>query len=158
MAGLWCVVLLIAAATLPVYSGGYVSPTGARSTSATLVDVNGAWALAVVALPLLPVVIVAAVLWRRRHAHRPGAGPVAWTTVCVLWLFAVVTGFSVGPFVLPAVGLLALACAAANRTALPDSVPPVTVVSSSRARSSRRPRGRLRRTACSKRQRPPTTL
>jgi hypothetical protein len=83
--------------------------------------------LAVVALPLIPVLTVAAALWRRRRAHRPGAGPVAWAAVCVLWAFAFVTGFSIGLFVLPVVGLLAIACAAAYWTPSPSGSSVVTL-------------------------------
>lgn len=114
LAAAWCIALLVGAATLPAYSGEYVSAEGVRSTSATLVEENGAWVLAVVALPLIPVLLVAAALWRRRQSDQPGAGPVAWTAVGVLGAFAFITGFSIGLFVLPVVGLLALACATAS--------------------------------------------
>ena len=116
LAGAWCAVLLVGALTVPVYTGELTSLSGTRTTTATLVGENGPWALAVVALPLIPVLTVAALLWQRRRVGRFGAGPVAWTLVGVLWAFAVVTGFSIGLFVLPIPGLLAIACAAASTT------------------------------------------
>jgi hypothetical protein len=117
LAGLWCVVLLIGAMTLPVYSGESVSsgsPTGFESWRATLVEVNGTGALAVVALPAIPVAVVAIALWLRHRAQRRGSGAMAWTTVGVLGAFAFVTGFSIGMFVVPIVVLLTIACVAVN--------------------------------------------
>jgi hypothetical protein len=105
------VALLVSSLTLPAYSGEYVSSTGSWSTTATLVEENGAWVLAVVALPLIPVAAVAVSMWRRRQRVRPGAGPLAWSAVGVLAAFAFVTGFSIGLYVFPVVGLLAIACA-----------------------------------------------
>ena len=106
--------LLAGALTVPVYTGEFTSLSGTRTTSATLVGENGPWALAVVALPLIPVLTVAALLGWRRRVGRIGAGPVAWTLVGVLGAFAVVTGFSIRLFVLPIAGLLASACAFAS--------------------------------------------
>lgn len=117
LAGLWCVGLLVGAMTLPVYSGESTSsgsPTGSESWTATLVEVNGAGALAVVALPAIPVAMVAVALWRRHRARRRGAGAGAWTAVGVLGAFAFVSGFSIGLFVVPIVVLLAIACAMSN--------------------------------------------
>lgn len=111
LAGAWCLVLLAGAATVPVYSVIHDGPGGSVSTSATLIEVNGSSAYIPVALPLVPVVVVGTALWVRRRGRRSGAGPVAWTIVGVLGAFAVVSGFSIGLFVVPVVVLLTVACA-----------------------------------------------
>lgn len=130
-AGAWCLALLVAAVVVPVYSGQAVSgsitvgrsgealsSTVVRSTSATLVEANGTWVLAVVAVPLVPVAIVATSLRRRRRAHRLGAGPVSWTAVGACFAFAFVTGFSIGMFVVPVAVFLTIACATAESTVI----------------------------------------
>ena len=130
VAALWCVGLIVGAATLPAYQSTSASVTGTsgspavtESTStATLIEVNGTGVLVVVGLPLAAVALVSsALLWRRRR-RRSGAGPLAWTVVGLLGALAFVGMLSIGIFIVPAVVLLALACATAPRA--PHRAPP----------------------------------
>jgi hypothetical protein len=132
LAGLWCAALLIGAMTVPVYSGSSSSgsltvpatvrlepsastmPTGTTSGRATLVEVNGLGVLGVVAAPAIPVLVVAGALWARHRAQRRGAGAVAWATVGVLGMFALVGVLSIGMFVVPIAVLLTISCAMTN--------------------------------------------
>ena len=120
---LWGLVLLGGALTLPVYSGTTTSvacpgcPEVSESNTRTLVEVNGAGVLIVVALPLVVSLAVTFALWRR--AWRAGA----WVLVALLWLFAFLGLGSIGMFVAPAALLLTIAIALGGRTAsaIPDS-------------------------------------
>jgi hypothetical protein len=106
----WGLALLVAAFVLPVYSGSAVSSTGADvSTSATLVQVNGLWVIALVAVPA----VLASVAWvglQRKCSDGGGAGGyLAWGCVAALGAFSVIAAASIGPFVFPAVLMLATA-------------------------------------------------
>src|SRR5262245_20645197 len=108
---------------MPVYSGETTTAFGTTSTTSTLVEVNGTWALVVVALPLVPVIAVFTALRSRRRHHRAGAGPVALTVLGVLGAFAFVTGFTIGVFVVPIVVLVAIACATTEARGAGVTVP-----------------------------------
>jgi hypothetical protein len=114
IAALWSVGLLVAALTVPVYERVTLTASGSMESSATLVDENGGWVLMVVAIPLVVVAGIALALERRRRVGRSGAGPFAWATCVVLLLFCLITGFSIGLFVLPIALTLVAACALAS--------------------------------------------
>lgn len=106
----WASLALAAAYTLPVYEGQACSSSGGcESTGATLVDVNGARAAALLALPLAASLLVAWLLQRRL------AGGRAWTLQAAFTL-AVATGAlglssALAPAVLPVAVLLAVGAA-----------------------------------------------
>ena len=104
----WSVALVPAAFLAPVYSGAETSTFGGTtSTTATLVGVNGLWVVAPVSVPLV-VALLAWVGLRMRCSSGSRAGTLfAWGAVGVLALFAIVAGLSIGPYILPAVLLLA---------------------------------------------------
>jgi hypothetical protein len=105
----WGLLLLIAAAVVPVYSTETQTTSGAITTgTATLVQVNGWHALLVVAVPLACAALVGALLWRR--VGKPGAGPVAWTVTALLAGFNVLAMLSIGVFLLPVTVALIIAC------------------------------------------------
>lgn len=120
VAAIWCIGLIVAAATLPAYSsttttaGGAGSSEVSTTSTETLLEVNGVGVLVVVGLPLVAVGAVATMLALRRRRRRSGAGPVAWTAVGLLAALAILGIMSIGVFIMPAVVLLAIACAAAT--------------------------------------------
>lgn len=121
VAAIWCIGLIVAAATLPAYSsttttaGGPPGSSDVSTTSTeTLVEVNGVGVLVVVGLPLVAVGAVGTMLALRRRRRQSGAGPVAWTAVGLLAVLAILGIMSVGVFIMPAVVLLAIACAVAS--------------------------------------------
>ena len=96
---------------VPVYSGVSISQdstgmTGTATTSATLIEVNGGFAL----LPVLfPVAICAGTLALRNTRIARAARAVA---AVVLLAFSVVAGFSIGLFYLPAAFAMVVAARA----------------------------------------------
>lgn len=112
IAAVWSVGLVIAAAVAPAYSSSSASSSGAVThTSATLVQENGLRVLVPVSLPLVAVGAVTFSLRRRRKQEKPGAGALAWTVVALLGAFTILAMLSIGVFILPAVVVLAVACA-----------------------------------------------
>jgi len=116
---LWGLVLIAGALTLPVYTGTTASVACAgcevvfETSTRTLVEVNGAGVLVVVALPLVIALLITFALWRR--ASRVGA----WVLVALLWLFTLLAIASIGVFVAPAALLLTVAVAIDSRSAMP---------------------------------------
>lgn len=143
-AALWSVGLVVAALTVPAYSSTSASssspssPFGASGhptttpsahvmhTSATLVQVSGFAVLAPVSLPLLAVVVVAFVLWRRRKSETPGAGWLAWAVTGVLFGVALLGMLSIGLFIVPVAVMLAVACARSSDVPAKHLQPPRT--------------------------------
>lgn len=105
----WSAVLLVSAVTVPAYQSETRSTSGevVRDT-ATLVEVNGPWALVVVAAPLVATAVVAWALWS--GGSRRGAVLTAWAAVGLLTALSVLALLSVGLFFLPTALALALAC------------------------------------------------
>ncbi len=134
VAALWSIALLVGAATLPAYRSTTVSGTGMpggavrESTStATLIEVNGSSVLLVVGIPLAAVTVVSVLLlWRRRH-RKSGAGALAWVVVGLLGGVAFLGMLTIGIFLMPAVGLLGLACATAPTAPHRAHLPPPPV-------------------------------
>jgi hypothetical protein len=114
----WGALLIIAALVAPAYSGESCSATTNGSTSCsryaqTFVEVNGAHALLLVALPLAFALLAWLVLHAKCSRGLRGAGEAATIFgVGLLW-FSVLTGFSIGYFALP---MALLVFAAAGRT------------------------------------------
>ena len=115
-ATLWSLALVVAALTVPVYSGESQSTdstgaTNTTSTSATLVSVNGWWGLVVASLPLVACLVVGALLL---GPVGRGVKVAAVVVVALLGVGAVLSLFSIGIFVLPVVAGLAVAVASAD--------------------------------------------
>ena len=110
-ATLWSAALVVAALTLPAYSGATAGAdsTGAvieSSTTATLVDVNGWWGLVIASIPLGACVVVGALLLG------PGgrtAQALAAVVVALLGGLTVLSLLSIGLFLVPAVAGLGVA-------------------------------------------------
>ena len=85
-------VLVVAALTVPVYSG---------TISETLVEVNGTKVVAIVAIPLVGALFATGtVVVRLGHAHS-GVGVVTWLVIGVLGAFTLLGMLTIGPFVAP---------------------------------------------------------
>lgn len=81
----------------PVYSGF----NGRNTIRATLLEVNGSWAIVVV---LVPVFLALLPLVFRKQALR------TWTAIVML-LFSLISGFTIGMFYIPAsIAMLMAAC------------------------------------------------
>jgi hypothetical protein len=105
LAFVWSIVLLIAALVAPLYG------------SATLVEVNGARVLPVVAGPAIVSLMVWLALWCKCARGGRVGGYGAWTCVLVLAGFGLVALASIGLFVVPVAVLLG--CAASLTPAGP---------------------------------------
>ncbi|NYG07682.1 hypothetical protein BJ986_002169 [Phycicoccus badiiscoriae] len=110
-ASAWSALLVVAALTVPVYSGETSSAdsTGEVSsspTTATLVEVNGAWGLVVASIPLLACAVVGALLLRPGGRTRQ---VIAAVVVGLLGILTVVSLLTVGVFVAPATAGLGVA-------------------------------------------------
>lgn len=120
-ASLWSAALVVAALTVPVYSGESegTDSTGATvntATSATLVEENGWWGLVVAGVPLVACLVVGALLLG------PGgraAKVAAVVVVGLLGLGTLLAMLSIGIFVLPATVALVVAVASADRRQVP---------------------------------------
>jgi hypothetical protein len=105
---LWALALVAGAFLVPVYSGVEGgSAAGVVDTTSTLVDVNGLGVLLPVALPAMVVGLVWLALHRKCSRGSARSGHVAGGLIVMLGTFCVLTGFSIGVFVLPTVLLLA---------------------------------------------------
>jgi hypothetical protein len=110
-ASLWSLALVVAALTLPAYSGGSASTdaTGTvttSSTTATLVQVNGWWGLVVASVPLGACLVVGALLLG------PGgraARVAAVVVVALLGVLTVLSLLSIGVFIAPVTAGLGVA-------------------------------------------------
>ena len=114
-AALWSAALVVASLTLPVYSGEEASTSAdgslvTRSTSATLVDVNGLWGAVLAAVPLAVTVLVSVLVSLRSHRS---ARLAAWACVAALGLLALAGLASVGLFFAPVFVALTIAVASA---------------------------------------------
>jgi hypothetical protein len=112
LAGLWTVLLLIGAATVPVYSGSSTTVTSGGSestttTSATALQVNGMWVLVLLAVPAFAVLVAAGLLFiEPRHRW---AGWAAWGPVGLVGLLTLLGMLTIGVFLLPVAALLGVA-------------------------------------------------
>ena len=108
----WSVGLVPAALVAPLYSGTAASGSGpTTSTSSTLVEVNGAQVLLIVAVPAL-LAALAGIALHRKCAHGSlRAERLAWVAVSVLGALAILGAASIGLLVLPIALLLGAAAA-----------------------------------------------
>jgi hypothetical protein len=91
--------LALAASALLLVLPGYSGSIGGQARQATLLDVNGSWALVPLSFP--PVLLLIPLAFAKRALR---------VTACVvLFAFVVASGFTVGLFYLPAAVLLLLA-------------------------------------------------
>ena len=110
-AALWSLALVVAAVTVPLYSGDTATAdsSGTSSsihTTATLVEVNGWWGLVVAGLPLAASVVVAVLLLGVRR--RP-AVIVAAVLVALLGVLTVLSLLTIGIFIAPVTAGLGVA-------------------------------------------------
>jgi hypothetical protein len=105
----WSIGLIVAALLVPAYSGQTVTDSrGVTLTTATLVQVHGAKALIIAAIPGVVSIVVGFALSRRRATGARWTGIVAWSMIAVLAVVALLGILSVGVFMLPVVILLAI--------------------------------------------------
>jgi hypothetical protein len=105
----WSIGLIVAALLVPAYSGQTVTDSrGVTLTTATLVQVHGARALIITAIPGVVSIVVGFALCRRRATGPRWTGIVAWSMIAVLAIVALLGILSVGVFMLPVVVLLAI--------------------------------------------------
>lgn len=106
----WSAGLVVVALVVPVYGSSETSAgtDGVTLTRATLVQVNGARALVLMAIPALVSAVALLAIRARRAGARWGA-PVAWAAVAVLAAETLVGILSIGVFILPATVLLVAA-------------------------------------------------
>ena len=110
----WLVFLVPAAAFVPAGSEKTVYSNGLTTTSSTtLVQSDGAWVLALMAVPALLGLIAWVGLHRRCRGR--GAELLVWLPIGLLYAFSFVSGFSVGLFVFPAALALGFAGAITPR-------------------------------------------
>jgi hypothetical protein len=125
-AGVWALGLVIAAMTVPFYSGESTSGTtsvtsGATptmvtsATYSTLLQINGFKVMIPVVVPCLAVALVAVGLTRRRKAHKTGPGRMASTVVVLLATGTLVAILSIGVLVVPVEALLLASCIRASK-------------------------------------------
>jgi hypothetical protein len=123
VAAAWALGIVVAALTVPFYSGESISRTTSAtgtltttttSSHATLVEVNGSRVLIPVAVPLIAVAFVTAALGHRRRAGKTGPGLLATTILVLLGAGTLVAMLSTGVFVLPVDALLLAACSRAS--------------------------------------------
>ena len=101
--------------TLALAVGVFVAPS--YNDGSTLAEVNGAWVTVPVAVPAV-LAGLAFLGLHRRCTHGSGRGTVwAWCAIVLLFAFAVVSMFSVGPFVLIPALLLAVSASLTPRAA-----------------------------------------
>jgi hypothetical protein len=120
--GVACALAVLPLAFLaPVYSGESSSSAGTVATTNTLVGVNGMWVIWLLCIP----VFLALTSWTGLHfrcSRGSGWGTrVAWSSVMLLWAFAVIGGASVGFFLIPAALLLVVAATQTPTTSAPLS-------------------------------------
>ena len=107
-AGVCAFGLLLAALVLPTSGADSTSEGVATLSQETFFEAQGAWALALVAVPLLATGAVAAAIVHRRRDDAHWADPVAWSALGVLALLALLSITSVGAFMVPIGVLLTL--------------------------------------------------
>lgn len=110
-AGVACAIALVPAAFVaPVYRGESVSSDGATmSATNTLVGVNGLWVVWLLCIPVVIALTAWVALRLRRSRGGVLGGPLAWSSVALLWAFALIGSASVGLYVAPAALLLTFA-------------------------------------------------
>jgi hypothetical protein len=122
LAGLVAVIGLLVG---PAYAGQSCTapepgqPMVCVNTTRTLIEENGATAIFDLALVVIIVVGVGtAAVWHARTG-RPGARVALWIFAVILLVFSILSGFSIGLFLLPSAGLGLLAALASlgNRRA-----------------------------------------
>jgi len=109
----YAALLMLGGLTLPMYSSESVSSDGMMTIGTkTLVEVNGSWVEALLAVPLIISLVVAAALSQRPQRW---AAALAWTCVCLLAALSLLGLMTIGMFLLPVTFALTLACAGPTR-------------------------------------------
>jgi hypothetical protein len=109
----WLVFLVPAAALMP--TGSELTSGSSQGTTTTLLQSDGPWVLAVVAVPALLGVTAWLGLQRRCSGHARHTELFVWVPIALLCAFSVVSGFSIGLFVFPAALALSFAGAITPR-------------------------------------------
>ena len=108
----WSVVLVLAAFTVPVYSGESASSDGVTTTdTATLVGENGLGVLVVVATPLVLTLLVAGCL---AFVPWPRGRTLGWVVTALMGALNLLAMLTVGLFMLPVTLALVIACATSH--------------------------------------------
>jgi len=118
LAGLWSMALIAAGFFVSAYqSSGSTSATYTTSLTRpglTIIQENGDKALIPLSIPLVIVLIVAALMLRRQRRGRVLVGPAAWTGAVLMGILTFLGLFSIGLFILPVTVLLLVACVMAT--------------------------------------------
>jgi len=113
-AAVWATGLIVAGFLVPMYrSKSESSSREASYGTDTLVGVNGADVVLVLAVPLVLTLAVALALLLRSHRGALAAG---WVVTAILAALNVLAMASIGLFVLPVTAALAVACAESSRS------------------------------------------
>lgn len=107
LAGCWSAALIIGAFFVPVYQSAKTPARHAPPSPDTLAGVNGPGVAAVIAVPLLVVLLTGIALWL---SPRKVALVIAWTGTGLLIAFNLMAMMSIGIFVLPVTVALVIAC------------------------------------------------
>lgn len=112
VAALWTALLFVGAVTVPVYSGSSSMMTSDGSqrtttTSATLVQENGAWVFVLLSVPAVAVLLTGLLL-AIEPRHR-WAGWAAWGPLGLVGALTLLGMFTIGIFLLPVDVLLGIA-------------------------------------------------
>ena len=113
VAATWSAALVASGFVVPVYRSDSIDSQGAASSGGeTLVAVNGLGVVAVLVVPLVVTVLVAAALL---VPDRKPVSAVAWTLTVLLAGFNLLAMLSIGVLVVPVTAALVVACAASSR-------------------------------------------
>jgi len=120
----WSLGLVLAALLVPAYNADTSGSKGLTLTTATLVQVHGARALILTAIPVIVSIVVAGAIYGVHRGAPRWSATAAWLAVGLLAAETVLGILTIGAFMLPAVILLAVsvklvpaasACASSRR-------------------------------------------
>ncbi|HEY5111187.1 MAG TPA: hypothetical protein VII67_02540 [Acidimicrobiales bacterium] len=117
LAGLWSVALIAASFFVRAYQSSgatFGTYTTSPPPGATLIQENGDKVLIPLSVPLVIVLIVAALMLRRQRRGQVLVGPAAWTGAVLMGILSFLGLFTIGPFILPVTVLLLVACVMAT--------------------------------------------
>ena len=120
VATLWSAALIVAGFFVKSYTSS-AATVSTYSTTVTknlpglsLIQENGLKVLIPLSVPLAMVLVVAALMWRRKRAGLVLVGPTAWGAVVILGIVTLLSLLTIGPFILPGTVLLLVACVVAT--------------------------------------------
>jgi hypothetical protein len=104
----WSLGLVLAALLVPAYDANSSSSEGLTLTTRTLVQVHGARALILVAIPVIVSIAVGVALYAKHRAGPRWSARVAWIAIGLLTAETLLGILTVGAFMAPVVILLAV--------------------------------------------------